>query len=217
MALAPQSTPKSGVKIGGGKNSPTKIIKTNKMTILYFDVETTGLSAYDNSIIQIAGIIKVDGQEVDRFNFKMQPYRYDNISEQAIATHGISIDQMKQFDLPEVAFKRLVGIFDKHVDKFNKKDKFVVAGYNVNFDVKFLRQFFIKNGNDYLFSYLGLQKDPYPVINYLRTLGQINPDNAKLTSMCEYWEIPLDNAHDALGDIEATVKVIDHLDKLLLK
>ena len=37
------------------------------------------------------------------------------------------------------------------------------------------------------------------------------PESLKLSSMCEYFGVPLDNAHDALADVIATAKLTEKL------
>ncbi len=184
---------------------------------LYFDTETTGLDPVKNDIIQIAGMIEIDGQIKEAFNFKCQPFSYENISIQALETHKMTIEQIKGFEAPSEAYKRLTALFDKYVSKFDRSDKFIVAGYNVDFDIRFLEQFFKKNGDDYLFSYLGQKKDPLGVINYMKSMNIIDTPNAKLTTMCEYFGVKIENAHDAMGDIEATKNLIKIIDRFILR
>lgn len=41
--------------------------------ILFYDLETTGVMYWKNGIHQISGIIDIDGEIKETFNFKMQP------------------------------------------------------------------------------------------------------------------------------------------------
>ena len=52
--------------------------------LLYFDTETTGLDPVRNGIIQIAGIIVIDGEVKEEFNIKMQPHENDEITQRRI-------------------------------------------------------------------------------------------------------------------------------------
>ena len=49
------------------------------MTTLFVDVETTGVSVVRDSIIQISGIFVVDGEEKERFDFKVRPYKVTHL------------------------------------------------------------------------------------------------------------------------------------------
>ena len=56
------------------------------MKLLWLDVETTGLNKEKCDIIQIAGIVVIDGEEKERFNFKCQPINWENIEPTSITT-----------------------------------------------------------------------------------------------------------------------------------
>jgi len=180
---------------------------------IYFDCETTGLSAIKNGIIQIAGIIEINNEEVKSFNIKIKPFASDIIKQEALDISGITLEDIKEFEDPKTAYNNIVTIFDRYVDKYDRNDKFLVCGYNVRFDIDFLKEFFVKNGNDYLFSYFGQIRDPLPVIQYLSSMGKINTINNKLSTMCEYFGIDIKNAHDAMADIKATKSLIKKIDK----
>ena len=185
------------------------------MKKIYFDCETTGLSAIKNGIIQIAGIIEINNEKVKSFNMKIKPFASDIIKQEALDISGITLEDIKGFEDPKTAYNNIVTIFDRYVDKYDRNDKFLVCGYNVRFDIDFLKEFFVKNGDDYLFSYFGQVRDPLPVIQYLSSMGKINTINNKLSTMCEYFGIDIKNAHDAMVDIRATKSLAEKIDSLL--
>lgn len=184
---------------------------------IYFDLETTGLDPIINGIIQIAGIIEVDGKEVEEFNMKLKPFELDVIEEEALKVSGTTREEIRTFEDPNLVYAKITSIFNKYIDKYNRDDKFIVCGYNVRFDINFLKEFFVKNGDNYLFSYFGQPKDPFPVIQYLSAIGKINSTNNKLSTICEYFKIDIKDAHDAMVDIKATKTLIEKIDKSLLK
>ena len=49
------------------------------MKILWLDTETTGLNTDKCDLIQLAGIVIIDGEEKERFNFYCQPVNWENI------------------------------------------------------------------------------------------------------------------------------------------
>ena len=186
------------------------------MKILFFDVETTGLDPVKNDIIQIAGIIEIDGQIKEEFNIKMQPMDYSTVEQGALDVNGITIEEIKTYQYAKEGYEQLLKIFDKYVYKFNKKDKFIPAGYNVAFDVNFLFEFFKKQKNLYCGSYLNYHKiDPLPVLLMLSLKGTLKLDSFKLVDVCKALEIPLLDAHDAMADIKATrdltLRILEYL------
>jgi len=184
---------------------------------IYFDCETTGINPMKNGIIQIAGIIEINNEEMRSFNMKIKPFESDVIEQEALNVSGITLEDIKGFEDPKTAYNSIVSMFDNYIDKYDKNDKFIVCGYNVRFDMDFLKEFFIKNGNDYLFSYFGKPKDPFPVIQYLSAMGKINTFNNKLSTVCEYFGINIKDAHDAMADIQATKSLIEKLDEILIE
>lgn len=56
-------------------------------------------------------------------------------------------------------YKQFVDLLSKYVDRYNKKDKFFLAGYNIaSFDNSFLRAWFIQNGDKYFGSWFWLHR-----------------------------------------------------------
>lgn len=174
------------------------------MKIIYFDVETTGFDPKINDITQLAGIIEVDGEIMADFNFHVRPHSFENISLQALETTGKSIEDLKANEDPHKVHKQFVGLLSRYVSKFDKNDKFVPAGYNVHFDLQFLREFFLKCGDAYFGSFFNYKYiDPLPLLFMMESCGKIKLDNYKLSTVCTHYKI-LINAHDALSDIKAT-------------
>lgn len=195
--------------LGENKISPgfIKIMKK----ILYIDVETSGLDSKTNDILQIAGLIEINGEIKEKFNYFMQPFDYTTIEESALAINKLTVAKLKTFESPRVVYFKLIKVFDKYIDKYNKKDKFSPAGYNVNFDRDFLNQFFIKNCDKYFGSYVDYHLiDPASVLALLEYKGLIELESYKLENVCDYFGIPI-KSHDAMEDITATHKLIQKL------
>jgi DNA polymerase-3 subunit epsilon len=181
------------------------------MKTLFFDVETTGLDPIKNDIIQIAGIIDVNGNIYKEFEFKVQPFSYENISSEALAVHGFTLDQLRTFEDPISVKNKLCSLFEKYIEKFNTNDKFFPAGQNVRFDLDFLRQFFIKAGDNYFGSWFNYQTiDLQAIISVLRYAGILSLPNQKLITIASHFKIDLVE-HDALSDICATRLAIKHI------
>ncbi len=172
--------------------------------LLFFDCETTGLDAKLNDIIQFAYIIDIDGEVKEEGNIFMQPFSYDNISQEALNVNKRTIEEIKTYQSSYDGYKQIINIFNKYIDKYNKNDRFSPAGYNIGFDREFLQQFFLKHNNKYCWSYVDYHLlDPMPVLMMLTLKGSLKMYNHKLITACENFGITI-NAHDALSDIRAT-------------
>ena len=189
--------------------------------ICWVDVETTGLDKVKQDVIQIAGIIEVNSIVVDEFEFKCQPHSWDNIQQKALDVHGMTLDDLKSFEEPSGVKQQMEIILSRHVNKFDKKDKMVFAGYNTPFDYGFVEEWFKKSGDKYFnsyfhrgFGYHSQLIDVYPeFMQYVRATGVQLPNN-KLVTAAAHFDIPL-QAHDAMADIRATREMSKVLDSFL--
>ncbi len=176
--------------------------------ILYFDVETTGLDASVNEIVQLGMIIEVDGKEVDRGEFFLKPEDPDNITEGSLEVTGKTKEELMAYPDRVEGFVKIRDMFAAHCDKYDRNDKYYPAGYNVGFDLDFLAEFFKGMGDNYLGSYLNWrQVDPLRIMQFLDAKGEVDLPDYKLATVCELFDIKID-AHDAMSDIEATQKLV---------
>lgn len=181
------------------------------MKIFYFDIETTGLDPKKHDIVQLAYQIVIDDKVVEGDNIFMQPFDFSTIEQEALDVHGITIKKIKTFQEPQSAYKLILDILDEHIDKYDRSDKFQPAGYNIRFDLDFLKQFFVKNNDKYFGSWFNYRAiDPLAILYFMEGMGKIKLPNYKLETVCEHFGIEID-AHDALGDITATKQLVEHL------
>jgi DNA polymerase-3 subunit epsilon len=183
------------------------------MKILWYDTETTGLTE-NSAMFQISGVIEIDGVEVEEFDIFCKPHKGADISEQALEVTNVTREQLETFQEPKKAYEELVGIFSKYIDKFDKNDKFIIAGQNVKFDIDVLNRFFKRNNDNYLGSFLNYKQvfDTLSVYTALE-IAEVVPklENHKLETICKTMGVKLSNAHNSLADIKATKAVGDKL------
>ena len=177
---------------------------------LYFDVETTGTDPARHGLIQLACLVDIDGKVVDENSWHIKPFKGDLVSKEAARITGISREDLDNFPEPEGVYREIVEFFSKHVDRFDRTDKFYPAGYNVRFDLEFLKRFFEKNGDKYFGSFFNWKLiDPLPWLYRLDWLGELSLPDYKLVTVCNHFGIELgDSAHDALADIRATRELL---------
>lgn len=180
--------------------------------ILYFDVETTGLHPHSDFITQLSGLIEINGEVVDEFNFFLRPPLGTRISKEALEITGKTIDDIRGYEPAEVGYKAFLAKLEKYVDPRDRFDKFYPAAYNGHFDLQFVDQMFRRQfNNPYWGSYQNWQLiDPLPVMRALSFAGVINTYYHNLSTICRLFNIPLD-AHDALSDIRATRELVHML------
>ncbi len=175
--------------------------------LFYFDVESTGLDNKRNDIIQLGGLVEINKKIEEEFCFDCQPFNYNTIDAKALEVNKLTIAQIKEFPTPQEAHNKLVKVFDKYIDRYNKNDKFISCGYNVRFDVGFLSEFFLKNNHKYLFSYIDHhQLDVFNLLYILDYKGVLQLESYKLENVAKYFGIEHDS-HSALSDIKVTRKI----------
>lgn len=179
--------------------------------LLTFDLETTGVKFWKNSIHQLSGMVVIDGEIKDTFNIKMQPYPDAVIEDEALAIAGITREDLKTYMAFGTAYREFIKVITPHVDKFDKKDKFHLVGYNnASFDNQFLRAFFVQNKDNYFGSWFWSDTIDVMVLasEFLKD-RRSEMENFKLSTVAKFLGIEVDEAktHDALYDIELTMAI----------
>lgn len=188
--------------------------------IIFIDTETGGVNAEKSALIQLSGIIEIDGAEKEKFNFYIKPFENSEVNEKALEVQGRTLEELgtEKYIDESIIYKKFLEILDKYIDKYDKNDKFIVAGYNVKFDIDILKALFERNNNKFLFSYFNSSMlDPLYSVRLLQVAGMLPVlENNKLETWCKYFNIEL-KAHDSLQDITATKKLIEKLIELIKK
>ena len=175
--------------------------------LLYTDTETTGLDAEANALTQIACIVVMDGEEVDRLVLDINPFTYPYaavIDDKALEITGKTKEEVRTYPDQRVQCHKWVAFMEKHIDIDDKKDVFQFIGYNTSFDIGFVKNWLKINGlyfNNF-FSYKDV--DVFAMVKHMRLWGMLDGcKDDKLGTVCEHFGVELD-AHDAMNDIVAT-------------
>jgi len=186
--------------------------------ILWFDTETTGLDPRRHGIIQLACIVDIGGQIVEEKEFKMfHPGK--EIDPEAMKVHGITEKELHEYPSYSVVKLQVEDLLGGYVNRYDKSDKFVPAGYNVRFDIDFLKGMWESCGDKFLFSWINPRQtiDPFTAYPFLEWAGIVEKaESHKLERIAKSFDVEFD-AHDALADIRATrevaYKIRDMLDR----
>ncbi|CAM3736659.1 PolC-type DNA polymerase III [Mesobacillus thioparans] len=154
-------------------------------TYVVFDVETTGLSAVYDTIIELAAVKIRGGEIIDRFESFANPHH--RLSATTINLTGITDDMVR--NAPEVS-EVLQRFHDWTEDS-------VLVAHNASFDMGFLNVGYKK---------IGIGKAPNPVIDTLELGRFLYPDmkNHRLNTLAKKFDIELTQHHRAIYDAEAT-------------
>lgn len=187
------------------------------MKLLFFDLETTGTNPGKNGIHQISGEIVINGVTKEQFDFHVQPNPKAIIEEEALNVAGVTREQVLAYPEMGEVYSNFVALLGKYVDKYDKKDKFFLVGYNnAAFDNQFLRGFFLQNGDNYFGSWFWSNSiDVMVLASEHLTERRAEMENFKLSTVAKFLGVSVsdDSLHNALYDIKLTRKIYEIVSK----
>lgn len=163
------------------KNSSYKDISN----FIVLDVETTGLHARNDNIIEISAVKFIDGEATEYMSTLINPRK--EIPVEATLINNITNEMVK--DSPIIS--NVVDSFSSFIKGYN------IVGYNLEFDLNFL---FVNNLD--LFSEKRKFYDLLPICR--KHISKDYIYNYKLNTVCEYYNIFRDDAHRSTSDALAT-------------
>jgi DNA polymerase-3 subunit epsilon len=179
--------------------------------IFVYDLETTGVKYWKNGIHQISGMVVIDGEVKETINLKVQPNPTAVIEPEALAVGNVTEEDFKGYMPFQAGYVELVKVLSKYVDKFNKKDKFFLCGYNnASFDNDFLRALFVQNNDNYFGSWFWANSIDVMVLATVHLMANRKKmENFKLKTVAQEMGIEVDESklHDAKYDLELTYQI----------
>ncbi|CEG26830.1 PolC-type DNA polymerase III [Bacillus sp. B-jedd] len=154
-------------------------------TYVVFDVETTGLSAVYDTIIELAAVKIREGEIIDRFESFANPHH--RLSATTINLTGITDDMVQ--NAPEI------GDVLTRFREWTADD--ILVAHNASFDMGFLNTGYKK---------IGFEKAKNPVIDTLELARFLYPEmkNHRLNTLAKKFDVELTQHHRAIYDAEAT-------------
>ena len=156
--------------------------------VVFFDLETTGLSPLFDRIIEFAGVKILRGQEPQTFSMLIKPNI--EITPENSAIHGITNEDVANCEGEEIAapkIKDFIGTLP-------------LVAHNSKFDIGFLMAMYHR---------CGLGSDNNSVYCSCNLSRKLNKDakSHRLNALCEQFDINLENHHRALDDTIACLSV----------
>lgn len=182
---------------------------------LIFDTETTGLNPKKCAIHQLSATAVVTDEndmlrKKDMFDIYIKPFDDAQMEDAALIVNGVKPDFNDAKYVPEAkALKDFQAYMKQFVSPFDKKDKFHVVGFNVKFDVDFLRNLFTRCGDKYYGSWFWSNAlDLMDLWGFELTDERSNMLNFQLGTVCNLLGIPVDSKqlHNSAYDTDITVK-----------
>lgn len=158
------------------------------------DFETTGLSGSKDCVTEIGAVKVLDGEVVQRFSTLVNPGR--PIPPRVVALTGISNDMVEDHPRIWEVLPLFLGFLGN----------LPLVCHNSKFDCKFLERDLLKMDRT-----IDNPVDDTLALARLKIKGL---PSYKLSYLTEYFEIPLNDAHRAWCDAEATAKLYLKLQEL---
>ena len=165
-----------------------------ELNFIVLDVETGGLKAGVNPVIEI-GLICYNGEDLQEM-FRWSTY--------------IKNDRNLKIE-PAVssaeAVKQMIECFQKGNPTKKAKLKPIICGHNIAFDMGMIDDLVASQKED-IFKYIS--EIQYDTMTFARTvwIGTQTLPNYQLATVVEKAGSVLNNAHTAMGDVEATADVV---------
>ena len=185
---------------------------------VFYDLETTGISPAFDQPLQFAAIVTdLELNEIERVDIRCQLSPHILPSPKALAVTGVRPSQLENNNLPS-AFE-----FAQTIQKFTEQwAPAIWIGYNsIAFDEAMLRQMFYQNLQPNIFAtqfhnntrldvmkmVFAVHAETPEVLNWpINDKGKVS---FKLDQLAPLNGFHAHNAHDALGDVEATIFIVD--------
>lgn len=167
---------------------------------IIIDIETTGLCSDFDDIIEISALKIKDNIVIDSFSSLVKPQ--DEISDFISNLTGITNKMLE--NAPKVSDVLL------ELKKFISGE--ILMGYNVNFDINFLFDFYLRKLN------IELKNDYMDILRLVRAnLNNGETYNFKLKNVAKYFNIDVSGMHRGLKDCEICFDVYKNIQEIILK
>ena len=185
--------------------------------LLVIDTETGGLNPYRHSIFSLGAVCWRHGKSLERIELLILEPKL-TYTKRALKVNKINLEDHRKKGLkPAEAVTRFNRFLEKNFSKVLLHSKITLAGHNVSFDVGFLRRLYrrAEANFDEFFSHRVL--DTASIIRFLNLTGKISLASASLDKAIKHFNIKIEpkKRHTALGDAEATAKLLNKLFQII--
>ncbi len=177
--------------------------------LLVLDLETTGTDPALHSTIEVGAILldRHTLEEVKAWSAVIRRQERNGTNAQSMALHGLSLDDIKRGMEPKRAIEEFLETFGTD---------YLLAGWNVGFDVQFLRALLRHTGHIDVFDAIDYHRlDVWSIAQFLNTIGLFQSDVSSLSCLCEQLGLPRSKAHSGLEDARITATALRRLVQLV--
>ncbi|MCU0849281.1 MAG: 3'-5' exonuclease [Spirochaetes bacterium] len=177
------------------------------MKFLFIDTETGGTDAERNSILSVGlAVISSSGLEGELEIAVMEPEL--SVTEKALKINRINLDEhVKIATDPSTAVEKILAFAGKWPDLLSDREKIILFGHNVIFDIEFLKRLFKFTGHEYSDVFSHRIVDTSSILRFLHLKGVFKEDISNLDAALDHFGINEFPRHQALKDAVLTAKL----------
>jgi len=178
--------------------------------ILFIDTETGGLNPKEVSLLSIGLVAWENGAIKDSREIFIKQKLF-KITPDAIRINKINLYDCLVDAIPEEEAISSIIAFIKKNNLVDETGTVVLAGHNVNFDIGFLKELFVKEQELFEKTFGHRFIDTASILKFLLYAGKLSADISSSTKAFEYFNIMVPKRHSALGDALATANLFTEL------
>jgi len=175
---------------------------------LIIDTETTGLSHNYNQVLTVGMLLADFEQKLDFVNsrhIKIKHKKY-NVSGLALKINKIDLKEHDKIGINPTDACLEINQFIKK----NRIKNIPLIGHNIGFDMRFLRELYKKENEDFILDMETL--DTRSIWIDLRSKGIVPCElKSNLRTVAQHFDVDYSNAHDALEDCKITAQVFHRM------
>lgn len=179
-----------------------KVIERLIKRYIAFDVETTGLNAHSDRIIEVGAVLFEDGQPTQKFSSLVNSVT--DVPYSATVINLITIDMVRAAPPERVVYDKLTAFLG---DALNGET--LICAHNARFDMSFLSETFERLGYDAKITYV----DTLAFARYM--IHGLN--NYKQPTVANYLKIENEQEHRAASDAKVCGSILSNLLSIKLK
>jgi len=189
--------------------------KTANKRLVFIDTETGGVIPEKHSLLSIGLVIwDADQGIIGKQEYFIKSARY------VVTQEAKRINKFKRLHHNMIA-EDAASVINKMIDYcqsfFPDNIAIPLAGHNIQFDVGFLKVLFKKNNRSFGQYFSHRMIDTYSVYKTIVLSGVIEENIDSSANAFSYFNIRVDERHDALSDCIATVELYEKLIRLIQK
>ncbi|MGN0607626.1 MAG: exonuclease domain-containing protein [Oscillospiraceae bacterium] len=167
-----------------------------KLRYIAFDVETTGLSAYSERIIEVGAVLFENGKPVKEYGTLVNPNR--SIPPSATAVNHITNDMVRKAPAESKVYAELVDFLGDALE-----EQTILCAHNAKFDMDFLSETLMRLGYNAKISYIDTLSASRNMVPGL--------ENYKQPTVASHFGIINEQAHRAASDAKVCGMILSKL------